>query len=277
MRKFASFLLFAVAIFAVSPARAAPESPWASADYLQARLISAPAVIEGNTKALQAALELRLEEGWHIFWRMPGDGGLPPKLDWSASENINGVDISWPVPRRIETYGLYSFGYEDHVILPLLVVRTAPDRPARINLKADIMVCKDICVPQQVSLSLDIPAQGSGGRRYEAIISRALETVPLKEDTPGLKLDSMVLGPDAIVVRAYAAKGWEEADLFVESGDLYITAPPQIEPDEEDARYATLRVAKPEGVENLYTTLLGVPLTLTLVAGDQAIEKDFSF
>ena len=277
MKKFASFLLFAALTFAVFPARAAAESPWVSADYLQARLISAPMVADGNPGAVQAALELRLGEGWHVFWRVPGDGGLPPKLDWSASENVDTVDISWPAPHRIETYGLYSFGYEEHVVLPLLVLRGAPDVPARIDLKADIMVCKDICVPQQAALSLDIPAQGTDGRRYEGVIARALAAVPLKEDTPGLKLDSMVLGPDAIVVRAYAAKGWEDADLFIESGDLYLTAPPQIEPDKDDARYATLRVAKPEGVENLFTALSGVPLALTLTAGGQAVEKNFNF
>src|SRR5262245_66306421 len=37
--------------------------------------------------ALRAGVEIRLKAGWHTYWRYPGDAGVPPKFDFSASKN----------------------------------------------------------------------------------------------------------------------------------------------------------------------------------------------
>lgn len=252
------------------------ESPWKSADYVQVKLSSA---VEGTGQEAQidAALEVQLAKGWHAYWRMPGDGGLAPVFDWGASENVAEVEPSWPVPRRFSEEGLNSFGYEDRVALPLRVKIASPGQAVKLDLKAAIMVCERICVPQDVAVMLEIPAAAATQSRTRALIDRMHDKIPHKGDLPGLRIDSTVIGPDALVVRVYAQRGFDNVDLFVEAGDLYLTAAPEITPDKDDPRTAFLRIAKPEGVENLAGVLMGRTLTLTLVDGAQAMEKDFPF
>ena len=37
------------------------------------------------------ALKINLKPGWKIYWRNPGEAGLPPELDWSDVENVKKV------------------------------------------------------------------------------------------------------------------------------------------------------------------------------------------
>lgn len=208
---------------------------------------------------------------------MPGDGGLPPAFDWSGSKNMADIEISWPVPERFEMVGLYSFGYKENVILPLKITAADPDKPVMLDVTADIMICKDICVPQKVALSLNISAEGMTETSHAAAIEAARETVPKQEDLPGLKIENIVIGPDAVVANIFSRAGFERFDLFVEAGDLYVTAPPEITVDEGDPRKALVRVAAPEGVDSLTAAVLEKNVTLTATNGRYAVEKTISF
>ncbi len=277
IKTFIFALLCAFQVFFSNAAAHALETGWQSADYVQARLLSGHKTTGGDD-GFQAALEIRLSEDWHAYWRMPGEGGLPPHLNWEKSENLASVDVLWPAPMRFETFGLYSFGYERDFMLPLKVTAADPSKPVVMELAADIMVCKDICVPQKVQLRLDVPAGAAKESKHMALIERVMNDVPHEGNLPSLKIENAVIGPEAVVVNAYAQKGFERADLFVEAGeDIYVTAPPEITLDKDDPRYAMIRVAAPEGVENLANELIGSTITLTLSDGQNAIEKVIDF
>jgi len=268
-------LTFIMALTWTAPAFAL-ESPWVSTDYLQARLVSATDSV-GQDKPIHAALEVRLAENWHAYWRMPGDGGLAPVFDWAGSQNLQNVDIGWPAPRRFITEGLHSFGYKDRISFPLTITPQIPGAAVSLNLKAAIMVCETICVPQNIEINLTLPTGDATTGRYGAVIKRLRDDLPAKGDTSSLKINSAVLGPDALVVHAYSSQGFENTDLFVESGDLYLTAPPEITPDKDDPHAALLRIAKPESIDNLAQELMGQTLTFTLTRGRHAVEKSFPF
>lgn len=275
---FALFLWMAGWLLICAAGATAQETAWKSADYLQARLVGAQAAQAPDGTYL-AGFDLRLADGWHAYWRMPGDGGLPPRFDWGESKNIRDVTVLWPRPERFETMGLYSFGYEGAVLMPLKIKTEAADKPARLAAHVDIMVCRDICVPQTLSLSLPVPAAdgparpGVNGPR----IDKAMQDIPAPAPLPDLDIRTVTTGPDAVVVNAYAKQGFAQADLFIEAGDLYLTAVPEITPDKSDPRQAMLRVAAPEGVEDLTEYLAGRPLTLTLTDGRHAVEKTVDF
>lgn len=252
------------------------ESRWASADYVQARLLSGAGGV-GEEMRLPAALEIRLGEGWHSYWRMPGDGGLAPVFSWEGSENVETIDFAWPAPQRFEMVGLYSFGYEDHVILPLKITLSQPGEATELKLQAQIMVCQEICVPQSLDLALTIPPGAATPTQAMKLIETAEGSLPHEGDLPNLRIENFVAGPDAIVVTTFSQNGYEQADLFIEAGDLYITAPPEITLDKDDPRKAMLRVAAPEGAGSLADYVAGRDVTLTLVNGREAVEKTLSF
>ncbi|HEY0901101.1 MAG TPA: protein-disulfide reductase DsbD domain-containing protein, partial [Micavibrio sp.] len=223
------------------------------------------------------ALEIALQPDWHIYWRMPGDGGLPPNLLPGDSKNLKNIEIKWPTPHRFEMEGLYGFGYSDQILLPLQLTPEKPSAPLTLALKAEIMVCKDICVPQKLVLSLDIPA-GIAKRDSQApLYEDALKQLPFTENRPDMKIENVVMGPEAIVVRAYLSQGFEGADLFVEGPAFYVMEKPLITPDTKDPRYASLVIKTPPG-ENIAQAIIGKTLTLTLVnKKGQGLERQFEF
>lgn len=265
-------------IFLIFPQESkALQSEWATADHIQARLISAVKTVKGQDE-VHAALEIRIAEGWHAYWRMPGEGGLPPQFNWEDAENLDSVTVHWPVPERFETAGLYSFGYENSLTLPLSIKPENPEEALKLTLQADIMVCRDICVPQALGLSLIIPpGEKEAPAFHAAVIERAMEKLPSHGDMPGLKIENVVLGPDALVITAFSQRGFENADLFVEAGEDYITAPPEITPGEDDARKAIMRIAAPDYMDNLAEELEGKTVILTFTDGRDAIERRFDF
>jgi suppressor for copper-sensitivity B len=267
-------ILLAMA-FAPLSARAL-ESPWQPAEHAQARLLSG-ADAAGKSSQLDGAIEIKPEEGWHVYWRMGGDGGLPPVFEWKGSANIDNVAIDWPTPKRFETAGLQTFGYDAPFTLPLTIKVKTPGEPVKLAAKADIMVCKDICIPGSVTMDLSIPVQGPASSPDAAIIAKARTLVPVKNDSPALKIESAVVGPDALVVQAYAVHGLDGADLFVEPAQLALYGKPEIAPDKKDPRHATLRIPKNEAIANLAKEAMGKTVVLTLVTKDGAVEKSLPF
>lgn len=270
------FLIFLACFFCFQPVAQAQETPWQSGDYLQARLVSAVKGV-GNAEFFPVALELKIAAGWHIYWRTPGDAGLAPALNWDGSTNVAATDMKWPAPARFEMFGMQSFGYKDTVLFPVIVTPREVGKPVALTLKADIMVCKDICVPQDFTLALSVPGGAALPASYDLVIKRALGNVPQDADNAALSIQNVVLGPEALVVNIYAQKGIDRIDMFVEAGDLVMTARPQVTPGKDGKREAMLRIAKPEGIEDLTKALTGRSIVLTLTDGEKAIEKKYPF
>src|SRR5512136_615401 len=78
-------------------AAAATESPWAKQTYSQVRLVSGTVQDQGGL----AGVQIRLNPGWHTYWRSPGDSGVPPEFDWSGSKNLKQAQVLYPAPHRI--------------------------------------------------------------------------------------------------------------------------------------------------------------------------------
>lgn len=261
------FLFAAVLCLMAAPGALAAESPWATADYAQARLIAG---------AHKAGLEIRLAPGWHAYWRMPGDGGLAPQLDWAASKNLKAATLQWPAPRRYEDAGLQSFGYEGQFILPLAVAADDAGKPVDLALALNLMVCEKICVPQKLDIAMTLPPGNVPDGAHDARL--AAVAVPHADGMAKLKIENLVVGPDALVARIFAPRGFDALDMFIDAGeDMYITARPEITVDEKNPDFAMVRIAAPEGTDNLFNAVSGHTITVVITDGEHAIEKSYAF
>lgn len=124
-----------------------------------------------------AAIHIRLAPGWKTYWRLPGDSGIPPVFDWSASSNVASVGISWPHPEVYEDDGVRTIGYKSEVYLPLDLVARNPASPMRLSGRAALGVCREICMPVEVAFSSDITPGAAPGPAAPAIRA-ALASVP---------------------------------------------------------------------------------------------------
>ena len=125
----------------------------------------------------RSGIHITMQQGWKTYWRVPGDGGVPPSFDWSASENVEAVKVMMPLPHRFADENGEGIGYKTEVIFPVDVTPRDISRPARLDLNIFYAVCNDICVPVQAQVKLDIDATSvSASDRFRLRVARA--TVP---------------------------------------------------------------------------------------------------
>ncbi len=112
--------------------------------------------------AFQVGLLFRLEPGWHIYWKNPGDSGQPPHLKWELPAGLTAGEIEWPSPKRLPVGPLLDYGYEGAVLLPI-TIEASPEVPAKstqsLNANLRVLVCRETCMPGKAALTLTLPVR----------------------------------------------------------------------------------------------------------------------
>ncbi len=203
-----------------------PDAAWAktsevvSTPAVSAKLISVQDAVAQDTSTIIAGLDLVLGAGWKTYWRSPGEVGLPPQIDWSGSENIENVEVLWPAPIRFTAFGIQNFGYSDEIVLPLQVQLEQPGQPVTFDAKVSLLVCSEVCVPQDFSLNLSFPS-GTGIDGDSAMrISNFLARVPVEGKDARLSSATVHLDENytELTVSLRSSLPFEEPDVFPELG-----------------------------------------------------------
>lgn len=278
-RKFLStgaLFIMAFCAFAIPAQLSALESDWGRADHIEARLLSAQSAA-GQSTDLQAALHVRLDQGWHTYWRTPGDSGLPPEINWEGSENLKSVEISWPFPKRFDEQGFQTFGYQGEVLFPLRVEPENAGESITLALNYSALVCNDICIPQNLQTALTIPAGEAEETQAAQIITASKDTLPFRGENKNLRIDNVTAGPKGIVINAYSQRGFDDADIFVELPEFALGGIPEITITGDSGRQAQIFIAAPDmGSQGFVAAVSGVLVVITLKADGRAIEQQFT-
>src|SRR5271169_3891811 len=132
---FAAFAACGLVMTLGQPARAADASAsaWAEDSRSGVRLIAG--ANKNGEAPLRAGIEIKLQPGWKTYWRYPGDSGVPPRFDFSGSENLKSAKVSYPAPHLFSDDSGNSLGYKDEVIFPVTVEPAQPGKPVTLRLK----------------------------------------------------------------------------------------------------------------------------------------------
>lgn len=122
------------------------------------------------------------EPGWHIYWKNPGDSGLPPRFEWQAGPEVNIKQPLWPYPERIALGPLVNYGYGD-VLIPFPATLSASAKPgsaAPITLSVKWLVCKDECLPGEAVLERPLPVSKQAGEpsKYSGLFADTFASIP---------------------------------------------------------------------------------------------------
>jgi len=110
-------------------------------------------------------LSIKHAPHWHTYWKNPGDSGYPTKITWQVPAGYGVGEFDWPTPKRLATGPIINFGYEGEVLLPLTVsVPTSANPGESITLKgkAEWLVCKDVCIPEEGEVAVTLPVGEKG-------------------------------------------------------------------------------------------------------------------
>jgi DsbC/DsbD-like thiol-disulfide interchange protein len=256
-----------VATMFSAPARADDASPWSEDIRSAIRLIAGS---NQGAAPLRAGIEIKLQPGWKTYWRYPGDSGVPPRFDFSGSDNLKSAKVLYPAPHLFTDESGNSLGYKDSVTFPVQVTPKLAGKPVTLALKLDYAVCEKLCVPAQGSASLTLAA---GGSAQDTLLRDAEARVPQKVSAAqaGLTVRRVNNAAKPLVMVDLEAPAGTPADIFVEG-----PTPEWALPIPKPAPGA------PDGHRQFGFELDGLPpgvdpkgqfdLTFTVVEGGRAIE-----
>ncbi|MBE3638078.1 protein-disulfide reductase DsbD domain-containing protein [Mangrovicoccus algicola] len=212
---------------------------------------------------VMAGIRIRVAEGWKTYWRSPGDVGVPPRFDWRGSQNLKSVRIHWPRPEIFETFGQRTLGYSGEVVLPVELVPADPSRPVKARGKAELGLCRDICVAVSESYADSDLAAPEAIRRAMAaqpdrtrIRSASCAVAPIKD---GMRVTADLGLP--------SQGGAEIAVMELDGGDVWVSEP-QVSRRGDSLR-ATADLVPPEAAPFL---LDRSRLRITVLGRDGAAE-----
>ncbi|MCC7252208.1 protein-disulfide reductase DsbD domain-containing protein [Hyphomicrobium sp.] len=256
----------------------AASSPWVEGHKAKVRLL-AGRLASDDSGVVRAFVEIVLEPGWKTYWRTPGDaGGLPPSFDWSKSSNLAAAEVAFPAPQRFTDKAGSTIGYEGGVVLPVALTLQRPDAPASLVVGLHYGICKDICIPAEAELALDVAADDSEVLPADAV--QALDQVPRPQDKlapgdPVLTAARATLDGAAskITIEARFPEGDAGADVFLEAPDgLFLPLPERVD-GAEGGGGAVFEA--PLGADVDLAALKGKTVTVTLVSATGASFATF--
>src|SRR6202051_2440921 len=166
---------FAAAVLASSLAievRAEDASPWQRDTHSAVRLLAG----SRSGAVLLGGIAIRLQPGWHTYWRAPRDSGVPPRFDFSKSENVEAVTVLWPAPVKFDDgAGGHSMGYHNQIVLPLRIVAKNADKPVTLRADINYAACDKLCIPVEANAELAFTSVASA---EDSALFAALDTVP---------------------------------------------------------------------------------------------------
>ena len=268
MPRFLALLLLCLGLgpAAAQPLRAPP-------DLVRASLVAEPAAVQG-AEPFTVAVRMAMKPGWHVYWRNPGDSGLPPEVTWTLPAGFSAGPLRWPAPERIPVATLMNFGYEGEAVLLARITPPPsldPASPVRLAAKLSYLVCETECVPGSAELALSLPVGPAGADpRNRALFERARAALPVPSPWPARvssEGDSLVLHLDAAGLKPETIRS---AAFFPYSETAIENAAEQTLRVDGDGLHLTLKRASAEGAPP--ASLPGV-LTLTEETGAGRVRQ----
>ncbi|SFJ83140.1 protein-disulfide reductase DsbD domain-containing protein [Celeribacter neptunius] len=254
--------LFTAATTALLLASATPGFAQDDADLAKIDILPGWQMSNGHR---MAAIRIRLEPGWHTYWRAPGEAGIPPSFDFAGSQNLAGIALHWPAPDLFAQNDMWYLGFEHELILPVELI---PTQAGDITLKGTMSlgVCQDICMPLQAQLQMQLPEGATGPMTTEIkaaladqpkqIRNAACDAAPLSD---GMRLTATLtvpdLGPEEVAVIEHPDRDIWVSEATVTRNGRQI----QVESDLVPAN------AQPFAIDRS-------DLTITVIGGGQAYE-----
>ncbi|MDQ6622444.1 MAG: hypothetical protein M3Y86_03015, partial [Verrucomicrobiota bacterium] len=147
---------------------------------VQAELLAETSAVVPN-KSFRVGLHLRMQPGWHTYWKFPGDAGIPTEIKWKLPPGWKVGEIQWPIPLKLDEPGdIQIYGYHDEVLLMEEITPPTQIADAKVPLSAEAnwLVCEKICIPGGATLPLELPVAPAATPANEDLFARFTRSLP---------------------------------------------------------------------------------------------------
>jgi len=150
---FLALILLAPALAWAQPGRSAP----VATDHVTTRIWAESPVAQPGQR-LWLLVDQQIKEGWHTYWSNTGDSGIPTTVEWIYPPGVTAGAIEWPAPERHPFGDIMNYGFAGRMgfLIPLDVAADVAEGPVSLEAKIAWLVCADVCIPEEASLSLPL-------------------------------------------------------------------------------------------------------------------------
>ncbi len=138
-------------------------------------------LLQTNTIKVPIGIYIHLKEGWHSYWKQPGESGKALTVKWILPKGATIDPLSWPFPERFTAgsvpiftensnkpqlnKSLISFGYKQPFLLyttlylpnKYIKITTQKNQAIKISAEVDWLICKELCIPFNQNIHLSLP------------------------------------------------------------------------------------------------------------------------
>ncbi len=149
-------IIFGLALLCAVGVVARADSSSADRPHVHVALLVSGDSLYSSDDLNRVGLYFKLEPGWHIYWKNPGDAGEAPRIQWTLPDGISATSMQFPAPKRLPLGPLMDYGYEDEVLFPLKLHVAESVKAGLATLHAHVvwLVCQSSCIPGKADLEV---------------------------------------------------------------------------------------------------------------------------
>lgn len=105
-----------------------------------------------------------IKDGWHTYWKNPGDTGMPAQIEWKLPEGFTAGELLWALPHRFSLDDCVGFGYEKEMVLLAEITppETLSSDTTTIQANVTWLACSSsTCLPGSSQIEATLPVHAS--------------------------------------------------------------------------------------------------------------------
>ena len=247
------------------------EGGWVSGGNTRARLNWCPsgAAVPNASAPTVAFVEVTLDPGWKTYWRMPGDAGVAPTFDWSASPDVSSATVAFPAPHRMADQGGEAIGYKSAVVFPVTLNLRNASATAPPTVAFAYGICKNICIPVELNLKAACHGQSAADVAALDAVPRLVGAGRPTDPKLVAVTGSVLATKPQLTIDIDFGRDAAEVDLFIEAPEgLYVPLPAATKVDSAGRARFVVDLSKTIDAKDL----LGKQLRLTMVGSKGSSE-----
>ncbi|HPN85054.1 MAG TPA: protein-disulfide reductase DsbD family protein [Victivallales bacterium] len=146
----------------------------AQTDYCSVEWIFADNCFDNNGN-IEGGILVKLKPGWHSYGPEPGDFGMPPRIEFSETDELEISPPKFPKAKEFREAAGKSFGYSDSFLIIFSMKKKKPSPQKNIEAKIEILLCKDVCMPVNKKIEIRLPCSEQDKTAISAKWKEAME------------------------------------------------------------------------------------------------------
>lgn len=130
---------------------------------------------------------INLQDDWHIYWRNPGDSGLPTEIDLTLPKEITASEIKFPIPQKFSSDEIVNYGYEHQVLFlfDLYIPKNYNSKELIVSAKITSLICKEQCkaFDTTVAINLDLSKDFIAEKNISSLFESTEKMLPMQNQS----------------------------------------------------------------------------------------------